>query len=101
MRRRVSQVPAIGRAAVEALLAGPSRAEAISGLGTAIPAGTRLLDLALNRGTATVDLSRAFESGGGTASLTLRLAQVACTLDQFESVTGVRFALAGSVISVF
>ncbi len=99
--RRVPRVAAIGRETVEALLAGPSRAEAGAGLGTAIPQGTRLGGLVIEGGTATVDLSRTFESGGGTLGMTLRLAQVTCTLDQFDSVTGVRFALAGKVISVF
>ncbi len=63
--------------------------------------GTRLLDLAISDGTAMVDLSRAFESGGGTLEVTLRLTQVACTLDQFESVEGVRFALEGELLNVF
>ncbi|HEV8115670.1 MAG TPA: GerMN domain-containing protein [Acidimicrobiales bacterium] len=99
--RRVPRVAAIGREAVEALLAGPTRTEAGAGLGTAIPQGTRLGGLVIEGGTATVDLSRTFESGGGTLGMTLRLAQVTCTLDQFDSVTGVRFALAGKLISVF
>jgi len=99
--RRVPKVAAIGREAVEALLAGPSRAESGAGLGTAIPQGTRLGGLVIEGGTATVDLSRTFESGGGTLGMTMRLAQVTCTLDQFDSVTGVRFALAGKLISVF
>ena len=101
VRRRVPKVPAIGEEAVSSLLGGPSRIEATAGLGTAIPAGTKLLGLTVVRGTATVDLSRTFESGGGTLGMTLRLAQVTCTLDQFDSVTGVRFALAGKLISVF
>ena len=99
--RRVPKVPGIGQEAMKSLLRGPSRAEAGAGLGTAVPAGTALLGLTVERGTATVDLSRVFESGGGTLSMTLRLAQVTCTLDQFESITGVRFALAGKPISVF
>ncbi len=101
VERTVPEVPRIGTEALRSLLAGPTATEATGGLGTAIPVGTRLLDLAISDGTATVDLSRAFESGGGTLGLTLRLAQVACTLDQFESVEGVRFALEGELLSVF
>ncbi|MDP9020544.1 MAG: GerMN domain-containing protein [Actinomycetota bacterium] len=99
--RWVPKVPGIGRQAMEALLAGPTPSEAAAGVTTAIPAGTRLLGLVVEAGTATVDLTPSYESGGGTLGLTLRLAQVACTLDQFESVTGVRFALAGRPVRVF
>ncbi len=99
--RRVPKVAAIGGETVEALLAGPSPTEAGAGLGTAIPEGTTLGGLVIEGGTATVDLSRSFESGGGTLGMTLRLAQVTCTLDQFDSVTGVRFALDGELITVF
>ncbi len=99
--RRVPKVPGIGRQAMEALLAGPTSAESAAGVTTAIPDGTRLLGLVIEEGTATVDLSPAYESGGGTLGLTLRLAQVACTLDQFGTVDGVRFALAGRRVRVF
>ena len=50
---------------------------------------------------AKVDLSKDFESGGGSLSLSLRLAQVTCTLDQFDSVSGVRFLLDGDLVNVF
>ncbi len=99
--RRVPKVPGIGRQAMEALLAGPTSAESAAGVTTAIPAGTRLLGLVVEEGTATVDLSPAYESGGGTLGLRLRLAQVACTLDQFQTVHGVRFAMAGRPVRVF
>lgn len=99
--RRVPKVPGIGRQAMEALLAGPTPGESAAGVTTAIPDGTRLLGLVIEEGTATVDLSPAYESGGGTLGLTLRLAQVACTLDQFRTVDGVRFALAGRPVRVF
>ncbi|MDP8937751.1 MAG: GerMN domain-containing protein [Actinomycetota bacterium] len=99
--RPVPRVARVGAEAVKALLAGPTDEESRSGLGTAIPRDTRFLDLVITDGVAKVDLSRAFESGGGTLSLTMRLAQVTCTLDQFESVRGVRFALDGKLVNVF
>lgn len=99
--RTVPRVPRVGAEAVKALLRGPTARETAAGLGTAIPDGTRFLGLTIDGGTAKVDLSREFESGGGTLGLTLRLAQVVCTLDQFDSVTGVRFALEGKLVSVF
>jgi len=99
--RAVPSVARVGAEAVKALLGGPTAAESRGGLATAIPADTRFNDLAIEDGIAKVDLSRAFESGGGSLGLTLRLAQVTCTVGQFPSVKGVRFALAGELVSVF
>lgn len=100
--RVVPSVPRIGAEAVKALLAGPTATETRNGFATAVPADTRFLDLAIDSaGIARVDLSRDFESGGGTLGLTLRLAQVTCTVGQFPTVKGVRFALNGEVVNVF
>ncbi len=92
---------AVGAAALGSLLAGPSEAERSDGVSTAVPAGTRLLGLVVSGGVATVDLSSEFESGGGSLSMMARLGQVACTLDQFSAVRGVRFELDGEPVSVF
>ena len=86
---------AVGRASVEALLDGATSEEAGAGVGSAVPDATELLDLTIEDGTATVDLSGAFESGGGTLSMRMRLAQVVWTLTQFESVDGVAFEVDG------
>ena len=100
--RAVPRVPGIGAEAVKALLAGPTDAESRAGIASAIPRQTRFLGLAIDAGgIAKVDLSRDFESGGGSLGLTLRLAQVTCTVNQFPTVKGVRFALAGELVSVF
>jgi spore germination protein GerM len=99
--RRVPRVPRIGTAALEQLLDGPTPQEAADGYGTAIPADTRLRDLAITDGVAVVDLSREFESAGDTRDLTLRLAQVTCTLTVFPTVDGVRFAIDGAIGDVF
>jgi hypothetical protein len=56
-----------------------------------IPAGTQLLGLTISSGTATVDLSSSFTSGASPSTMPLRIAQVVYTLEQFPSVTGVRF----------
>ena len=101
VNRSVPRTPRLGAAAVQALLAGPTGAERAAGLGTAIPPATRFRDLRIEAGVATVDLSRDFESGGGSLGLTLRLAQVTCTVDEFATVKGVRFALDGQPVSVF
>ncbi len=88
--------PAVGRAAVEALLGGPAAGEALE---TAIPDGTTLLDLSLTRGTATVDLSGAFDDGGGSASMQARVAQVVATLTQFPAIERVAFRLDGDPVT--
>ncbi|HSK95137.1 MAG TPA: GerMN domain-containing protein [Euzebyales bacterium] len=99
--RVVPQVARIGSAAMEQLLAGPTDAEIATGYGTHIPDGTRLRDLTIAGGVAVVDLSSEFDAGASTFGLSLRLAQVACTLDAFATVDGVRFAIDGRVVDVF
>jgi hypothetical protein len=68
---------------------------------TVIPDGTRFLGLRIEGGVATVNLSREFQSGGGSASVLGRLAQVVYTLTQFPTVQGVRFELDGEPVEVF
>jgi hypothetical protein len=100
--RAVPRVARIGAEAVKALLGGPTAAEARAGLSTAVPKGTGFNDLAIGGdGIAKVDLSRDFEAGGPSLGITLRLAQVTCTVGQFPTVKGVRFALAGELVNVF
>jgi Sporulation and spore germination len=101
VQRVVPEVARIGSAAIGQLLAGPTDSEAAAGYGTHIPGGTRLRDLTLADGVAVVDLSSEFDAGASTFGLSLRLAQVACTLDAFATVDGVRFAIDGQVVDVF
>jgi hypothetical protein len=49
-------------------------------------------------GTAAVDLSKAFGSGGGSLSMTARVAQVVFTLTQFASVQRVSFHIDGEPV---
>jgi spore germination protein GerM len=88
---------AVARAALTELLKGPEAAQAGENA-TAIPAGTRLLDIAIADGTATVDLSREFGSGGGSASMSARVAQVVYTLTEFDTVNAVTFWMEGQPI---
>lgn len=98
--RALPKVVRIGAEAVTALLGGPTDAERSAGLTTAIPAGARFNDLAIDGGVARVDLSQSFQVGGSGLDLTLRLAQVTCTLSAFPTVTGVRFAFDGNAVAV-
>ena len=93
--------PRVATAAVNALLAGPSAEEQSAGVGTSIPTGTELLGLSIDGGIATMDLSRTFESGGGSLSMFGRLAQLTYTLTQFPTVQGVNLELDGEGVTVF
>lgn len=96
--RSIPKTTAVGAAAMRALLEGPNSREREAGLISAIPQGTAFLGLNIKDKVATVDLSQEFASGGGTLSMTLRLAQVVYTLTQFPSVDRVQFRLDGQPV---
>ena len=100
VKRDVASTPRIGTAAMESLLAGPEPREQAAAVGSQIPAGTQLLGLSVEGGVATVDLTSEFESGGGSASMNMRIAQVVYTLTQFPTVKGVLFELDGQHVDV-
>jgi sporulation and spore germination protein/immunoglobulin-like protein involved in spore germination len=91
----------VERAAVEALLTGPTERETEAGLTTTVPGRTHLRDLTIENGVATVDLSAEFDDGGGSATMFMRLAQVVFTLTQFPGVTGVKFEIDGKPVETF
>jgi hypothetical protein len=91
----------VATAAINAMLAGPTRAERKSRLRTAVPTDTRLLGISLTNGIATVDLTSEYQSGGGSLSMQMRLAQVVYTVTQFPTVKAVLFQLDGAPVNVF
>lgn len=95
---RTSSSSAVAAEAMKALLRGPTAAEKSAGMSTQIPSGTRLLGVNIAKGTATVDLSGRFESGGGSLSMTLRISQVVSTLTQFPAVKRVTFRIDGKAV---
>jgi germination protein M len=101
--REIPATQAVATAAVRALLAGPNEKElgASPAMYTTVPDGTTLLGLSIAKGVATVDLSSEFGSGGGSASVVGRLAQLVYTLTQFSTVTGVRLELDGAPVTTF
>lgn len=103
VERELPATPQIAHAALRALIDGPSDADQalIDGVASAVPGETLLLGVAIDDGIATVDLSREFESGGGSLSMFSRLAQVVYTATQFPTVDAVRFALDGDPVTVF
>ena len=98
--RVIPKTKEVGAAAMKALLDGPTAAEKQAGMVSDIPDGTTFLGLDIANGIATVDLSKEYESGGGSSSMFMRLAQVVFTLTQFSSVQGVNFKLDGQSIKV-
>jgi hypothetical protein len=99
--REVPRTSGVARAAMAALLDGGPIAIAYVDISTAIPAGTRLLGVSVRDGVATVNLSREFETGGGSASMSYRLGQVVYTLTQFPTVQAVLFLVEGKPVETF
>jgi spore germination protein GerM len=98
--RVIPKTQEVGAAAMKALLQGPTADEKQAGMVSTIPEGTTFLGLNVENGIATVDLSKEYESGGGSLSMFMRLAEVVFTLTQFSSVQGVNFKLDGEPIEV-
>jgi germination protein M len=96
--RSVPQTEAVGTAALEALLAGPTAEETDLGLSSTIPLGTKVLGLNVDDGVATVDLSPEFEPLRDEASIAASLAQITFTLTQFSTVEHVWVAVQGEPI---
>jgi hypothetical protein len=111
--RRIPTTPAIGTAALEALLAGPQH----PGLSTAIPTPeevqtypgrqndwgdrVRLLNLTIEDGVATANFSQEMQAyGGGSARVDMIRQQITQTLKQFPTVNEVRIAIEGETEGV-
>lgn len=80
------------------LLAGPLGAVEETGGTSVIPAGTELLGVERDGTTLFVDLSSEFESGGGSLSMQMRVAQVVYTGTQFEGIDRVRILIDGESV---
>lgn len=101
VHRRVPMTKAVAAAAMKALLEGPTAEERELGLFTSIPEGTLFLGVEIEGTVARVDLSREYESGGGSSAIASRLSQVVYTLTQFPTIDAVKFALDGQEVDVF
>ena len=97
--RRVPQTKAVAAAAMRELCVGPTAAERAAGLGTAIPSGTAFGGVRHQGRGGPGGPLLAFDSGGGSLSMTARIAQVVYTLTQFPGIKAVSFALDGEPIS--
>jgi hypothetical protein len=95
--RRIPETPAIGRAALEELLAGPSDQERAGfGVTTTIPSGVTVRSFAIREGVAYADFDRTMEAGGSCRVTAIR-ATVTRTLLQFPTVRGVVISVEGNV----
>jgi hypothetical protein len=88
--------PAIGRASLQAMLAGPSSAERTAGIGTAVPSGTELLGLDIHDGIAFANFSTEFRGSGNIAPILV--GQVVWTIGQFSTVKQVVVQVNGAEI---
>lgn len=87
-------------AAIEALLAGPTRAEADKGLQTLIPSGTRLRSAMVRDGIAILDFSDEFQYNRyGVEGYLGQLMQIVYTACAFSSVNSVQFIIEGQKLN--
>jgi spore germination protein GerM len=83
--------PDVALRALEVLIAGPTEADRVAGLTTAIGPKVALLSFTIEGGNATVDFNRSFE----TSDTQPQVAQVVYTLTQFTGLDTVTFLIDG------
>lgn len=84
---------------LQILALGPEGGPAMDmGAGTAIPEGTEILYVDRVDSVLFVDLSSEFESGGGSLSMQMRVAQVIYTATQFEGIDSARIMIDGEMV---
>jgi spore germination protein GerM len=93
--------PGVGRRSLEALFDGPTDGERHADVSTSINPGTRLLDLTIDNGVATVDLDATFSAEETPAIAVGSLSQIVYTLTQFDSIDGVVFEVEGTPLPNF
>ena len=93
VQRAAPGIPGI----VRSLLAGPTKRERARGLRTAIPSGTVVRDVSVERQVVTVDLAARFTAGRDEASLRARVGQLVRSLRSVPGVHGVRVRIEGGV----
>ncbi|MCE5202886.1 MAG: GerMN domain-containing protein [Actinomycetia bacterium] len=96
--REVPATKAVATAALKELLNGTTDTDALYGFHTEIPKKTSLRSVTVKNKIATVDLTDAFDDGGGSLSMMMRVAQVVYTLTQFSTVQSVVFEMNGKPV---
>lgn len=100
-RLRPSNDTEAARAAVDALARGPDAGEAARGLASEVPPGTQVRSVRNQDGLLVVDLSAEAVSGGGSASMQARLAQLTYTLTQPRGVESVEILVEGDRLAAW
>ena len=85
------------KAALHALLAGPTARERSRGITTALPSSVPLRGISIERRIVTVDLGARLATGSDQSSLSLRVSQLVRTVSSFSGVAGVRILIEGGV----
>lgn len=94
--RYVPKTQGVGRAAIEALLGGPTTSEDAVGYTTTIPQHVELENLTISNGVATAEFSGRLEEGvGGSCRVTAIRSQIERTLKQFSTVQTVVISIDG------
>jgi len=79
VRRKISSDKSKIAVAITELLKGPSKKEEKGGFYTEIPSATKLIGIIETPKSVVINLSEAFESGGGSTSMSVRLKQLTNT----------------------
>lgn len=96
VERRIPKTSAVGSAAIEQLLAGPTSDEVEQGFGTSINTGVTMKRLVIEDGVATVEFDETLEAGvGGSCKVMAIRAQIEETLKQFPTVESVVIMVEG------
>ena len=91
--RKLPSAPTRPEALLAALLEGPQPEDRAR---SAIPSGTRAIDVVAAGNVATVDLSQEFKTGAAARTLALRVAQIVYTLTEDSNILSVVFAFEGT-----
>lgn len=99
--RIILKTPTPARAALEALLSGPTDEEKNLGYLTSINSGVKIQSLAIANGTAKVDFDEALEGGvAGSCRVTTIKNQIENTLRQFSTVQNVVVSINGRIADI-
>lgn len=98
VERTITKTDAIGRAALEQLLLGPTEVEEVNAYVTSINSNVKINSLDIDNGVARVDFSSEIEKGvGGSCKVSAIRAQISETLKQFPTVKDVVISVDGRV----
>lgn len=101
VEKTIIKTPRVAAAAIETLFSGPSDQNKSDGYFSAIPTGSMLNSISINNGIAYADFNAQTESGGGSCSMAMRVAQIRQTLFQFSTVKNVVLSINDSTEPIF